>query len=112
MVSGRRGKVLQYDWVSLLTQRGQVTDVQLQFAAILIEIQERRENLQEGKYKTALVRFINNVNKINACMNAHWSILDSGRFSSLFERDHLCYWPWRLLPARELTYLSTRTQGC
>lgn len=47
VIGGGRGKVLQYDWVSLLTQRGQVTDVQLQFTAILIEIQEGRENLRE-----------------------------------------------------------------
>lgn len=48
VIGGGRVEVLQYDWVSLLTQRGQVTDVQLQFVAILIEIQERRENLKEG----------------------------------------------------------------
>lgn len=48
MIGGGRGEVLQYDWVSLLTQRGQVADVQLQFTAILIEIQERRENLVWG----------------------------------------------------------------
>lgn len=47
VIGGGRGEVLQYDWVSLLTQGGQVTDVQLQFAAVLIEIQEGRENLEE-----------------------------------------------------------------
>lgn len=47
MIGGGRGEVLQYDWVPLLTQRGQVTDVQLQFVAVLIEIQEGRDNLRE-----------------------------------------------------------------
>lgn len=51
-VIGRgRGKILQYDWVSLLTQWGQVTDVQLQLTAILIKIQERRKNLKEENRK-------------------------------------------------------------
>lgn len=49
MIGGGRGEVLQYDWVSFLTQRGQVADVQLQFTAILIEIQERRENLEKDR---------------------------------------------------------------
>lgn len=46
VIGGGRGEVLQYDWVPLLTQRGQVTDVQLQFVAVLIEIQEGRDNLR------------------------------------------------------------------
>lgn len=58
MIGRGRGEVLQYDWVSLLTQRGQVTDVQLQFVAILIEIQERRENLKGGEGQSASVRVV------------------------------------------------------
>lgn len=55
-VIGRgRGEILQYDWVSLLTQWGQVTDVQLQFTAILIKIQERRKNLMEENRKLILL---------------------------------------------------------
>lgn len=57
VIGGGRGEVLQYDWVSLLTQWGQVTDVQLQFAAILIEIQERRENLREDKKLDGFILF-------------------------------------------------------
>lgn len=45
-----RGKVLKYDWISLPTQRRQVTYIQLQFIAILSEIQERRKHLQDRKY--------------------------------------------------------------
>lgn len=45
MIGGRWSEVLQDDWVPLLTQGSQVADVQLQFAAVLIEIQERRESL-------------------------------------------------------------------
>lgn len=51
VIGGGRGKILQYDWVSLLTQWGQVTDVQLQLTAILIKIQERRKNLKEENRK-------------------------------------------------------------
>lgn len=47
VVGGRRGEVLQYDGVSLLTQGGQVTDVQLQLTTVLVQIQERRENLRK-----------------------------------------------------------------
>lgn len=62
MIGGGRGEVLQYDWVPLLTQRGQVTDVQLQFVAVLIEIQEGRDNLRgktgkrTGKKKKLVTR--------------------------------------------------------
>lgn len=49
MIGGRWSEVLQDDWVSLLTQGGQVTDVQLQLAAVLIEIQERGESLGEER---------------------------------------------------------------
>lgn len=55
VIGGGRGKILQYDWVSLLTQWGQVTDVQLQLTAILIKIQERRKNLKEENRKCILL---------------------------------------------------------
>ena len=46
MVVGRgRGQVLQYVWVSLLAEGGQVTYVELQLGAVLIKVQERRDDL-------------------------------------------------------------------
>lgn len=48
MIGGGRAEVLQDDRVPLLTQRGQVTDVQLQLVAVLVEIQEGRDDLEDG----------------------------------------------------------------
>lgn len=48
VIGGGRAEVLQDDRVPLLTQRGQVTDVQLQLVAVLVEIQEGRDDLEDG----------------------------------------------------------------
>lgn len=50
-IGGGRAEVLQDDRVSLLTQRGQVTDVQLQLAAVLVEVQEGGDDLEDGGFQ-------------------------------------------------------------
>jgi hypothetical protein len=56
VVGGGRCQVLQDLGVSLLTQVSQVTNIHLQLTAVLVQVQERRDDLEEEEEERQLKR--------------------------------------------------------